>query len=519
VITFSKTPPFFNKRVAFGLAALSGILYWIGFPGIDVWPLAFISQVPLLLAMRGQSVKRATLLGLVAGMAMNLTGFAWLLDMLRVFSGFPTPLCFLFMVILCAYQGGRIALAGFLYARAERRGWPPALVFVLAFVGSELLYPLLFPWYFGASVHNAPVFMQSADLGGPYLVAAVLLGSNVAIAELLEAFVLSKRAFDKRVVAIGFAAPVLGLIYGLIRIHTVDAAAATATKVRVGIAQGNQPLMLRKRAVPVHLQLTERLRQQNADLVVWSEGAVPHAFPDTDLDDVRRSVGARLHVPAILGGIVVSGTGDSARYYNAALMTDKDGKVVGRYDKTYLLAFGEYIPFGETFPVLYDWSPNSGRFMRGSSLESLSFGEHKITTMICYEDILPEFVNSLVRKGEPELLVNITNDAWFGDTAEPWEHFALAKLRAVEHHRYLIRSTNSGVSGFIDPVGRVLKQSGTFREEAIVEEVRYMKSTTLYELIGDVPVWLTTFIVIAMSFFERKRKATEPEPTKSSAPS
>jgi apolipoprotein N-acyltransferase len=510
----------FSPRIAFGLAALSGLLYWIGFPGVDVWPLAFVSQAPLLLALRGQPVRRATLLGLTAGLAMNLSGFAWLLDMLRVFSGFPTPICLFFMVILCAYQGGRIALAGFLYARAERRGWPPSLVFVLAFVASELLYPLLFPWYFGASVHNAPVFMQTADLGGPYLVAAILLGTNVAIAEVVEALVLTKRAWNKRVVAIGLAAPVLGLVYGFLRMRSVDAAAAAAPSLRVGIAQGNQPLLDRPRALPVHFRLTDALRSRGAQLVVWSEGAIPRAFIDSeDLDEVRKHVGAKLHVPAIVGAAVVSGNGNARRAYNTALMLDGSGKVLGRYDKTYLLAFGEYLPLGETFPILYDWSPNSGHFVSGTRRDALALGDHRITTMICYEDILPEFVNTLVRKGDPELLVNITNDAWFGKTSEPWEHFALAKLRAVEHHRYLVRATNSGVSGFIDPVGRAIANTDV-RDvgngeaptgDLLVGDVHYLRGSTLYELIGDAPVWLAALAVVAMGFRLRSRTGDDPE--------
>ncbi|HEY4122694.1 MAG TPA: apolipoprotein N-acyltransferase, partial [Byssovorax sp.] len=427
-----------------------------------------------------------------------------LLDMLRVFSGFPTALCFLFMVILCAYQGGRIALAGFLYARAERRGWPPGIVFGLAFVASELLYPLLFPWYFGASVHNAPVFMQVGDLGGPYAIAAVLLGSNVAIAEIVEARMRS-RAPSPRVLAIGFALPVLGLLYGLVRMSMVESAMAAAPVVKVGIAQGNQPLLGRTRALPVHLELTEQLRAQGAELVVWSEGAVPGLYPETaKLDLLRTRVTSKLHVPAIVGAALSRREEGRSKYFNTALLTDETGAVIGRYDKTYLLAFGEYLPLGERFPILYKWSPNSGKFVPGSKLDPVKLGDHVITTMICYEDILPEFVNSLVRAGDPELLVNLTNDAWFGDTSEPWEHLALAKLRAVEHRRYLVRATNSGVSAIVDAVGHVVKHGDTFREETIVGDARYMRSKTLFEITGDAPVWIATILVIAMGFRARK---------------
>src|SRR3954467_14224692 len=141
-------------RPAYLLAFLTGFLYFLAFPGIDIWPLSLVALVPLILALRGQTPRRALGLGWTAGFTMTMFGFYWLLSMLQSFSGFPLPLCFLFMAILCSYQAGRIALCGFLYGRAERRGWPAPIVFALAFVASELVFPLLFPWYYGATVHN-----------------------------------------------------------------------------------------------------------------------------------------------------------------------------------------------------------------------------------------------------------------------------------------------------------------------------------------------------------------------------
>jgi len=151
-------------RPAYALSVLSGFLYFVAFPGIDVWPVAFVALVPLIVALRDQPTRRATGLGWAAGFTMTMAGFYWLLEMLRTFSGFPTVVCIGFMAILCAYQGGRIALMGWLYGRATVRGWPAAPVFACAFVASELLYPLLFPWYFGATVHQVPALTQIADL-------------------------------------------------------------------------------------------------------------------------------------------------------------------------------------------------------------------------------------------------------------------------------------------------------------------------------------------------------------------
>ena len=127
-------------------------------------------------------------------------------------------------------------------------------------------------------------------------------------------------------------------------------------------------------------------------------------------------------------------------------------------------------------------------------------GDYRISALVCYEDIIPGFVRKAVNEGDPHLLVNITNDAWFGDTTEPWEHLALAKFRAVEHHRYLVRSTNSGVSAIVDPVGRVTGNTGVFTVESLVGEVRMLEGWTLYRYLGDWPGWLSVAAVAWLAF-------------------
>jgi apolipoprotein N-acyltransferase len=494
-------------RTAYGLALLSGFLYFLGFPGVDVWPISLVALVPLILAMKGQTPRRAAGLGWMAGFTMTMTGFYWLLEMLRVFSGFPTALCLVFMAILCAYQGGRIALAGYLYGRAARKGWPAWLVFALAFASSELLYPLLFPWYFGASVHNFLPLLQGAELGGPIFVGLVLVAGNLAIAELVLAR-LEARAVDKRFAAIAAVVPVVAAIYGAVRIAMTRSRMAAAEVIKIGIVQGNQPLLGRNHALQVHLNRTRELKEKGVQLVVWSEGAVPRAYPEeTYKDAVQKDLTRVLGVPTVVGTILAKGRGEDAKFFNTALLAGDGGKILGRYDKEYLLMFGEYLPFGETFPILYKWSPNSGRFSMGTSEASMPWGDHKISALICYEDILPSFVNKVVKTGDPDLLVNLTNDAWFGNSTEPLIHFALAKMRAVEHRRYLVRSTNSGLSGIIDPLGGVAVHGGTFTEEAIIGEARFMRSTTVYEILGDVPWYLASIVVIAMGFVERKKRA------------
>ncbi len=504
----SLDPPAFPlaPRPAYALAAIAGVVYYLGFPGVNLWPLSFVALVPLLVALRKQTPRRAAALGLVHGLFISITGFYWLFGMLQRFSGFPAPICAIFMLALCAYQGGRTALLGLLHARAEQRGWPSAPAFALAFAASELVYPLLFPWYFGASVHNAPALLQAADLGGPYLVGLILVAPNLALAELVHAR-LERRAVARRLVAVGLAVPAIAAIYGAVRLRQIDAAIAVAEPIKIGIVQGNQPLKGRTNALATHLKLTDFLRDAGVDLVLWSEGADAHNYLEDRYKELaRKELTHRLGVPAIIGTGISRPVANFRRtYFNTALLSDTDGTILGRYDKHLLLAFGEYLPLGSTFPILYRLSPNSGRFSPGTSLDPLIFGAHRISVVICYEDILPAYVNSMVRHADPDLIVNLTNDAWFGDTTEPLEHLALAQLRAVEHRRYLIRATISGLSAIIDAAGRVVMRGSQFREEALIGEARYLRQRTGYELLGDAPWYACTLAIALMALVEKKR--------------
>jgi apolipoprotein N-acyltransferase len=504
--------------LAYAGAALSGLLYWLAFAGMDVWPLAFVAWVPLVVAMHRQTARRAGLLGWLAGLTMNVAGFFWLQNMLQTFSGFPAPVCFLFVLVVCAYQGGRIGLLGWLYGRASARGWPAALVFAAAFVASELCYPLLFPWYYAATVHQVPVLTQLADVGGPILVGLVLVSANLALAEPLLAR-LERRRPSVAVLGTGAVTVAFACCYGLLRIGAIDAATQAAPPVTVGVVQANMGLMEKRTAFDEglrrHIDMSRELENdQHVDFVVWSETSAMRAVRDDSYkQELRGGVGRLIGAPAIFGAVIVKRVPDERQYvlYNSAVAADSTGTIGSRYDKQYLLTFGEYLPFGETFPVLYKWSPNSGHFTPGTSLDPLMVevggAQHPVTTLICYEDILPRFTNDAVRHADPELLVNMTNDAWFGDTSEPWEHLALAQLRAVEHRRYLVRGTNSGVSAVVDPVGRVVAKSGTFREQAISAPIHWMRSHTVYERIGDWP-WLLASIAMAVGAFRKRPERT-----------
>jgi len=175
--------------------------------------------------------------------------------------------------------------------------------------------------------------------------------------------------------------------------------------------------------------------------------------------------------------------------YNTAMLLDKEGRVMGSYDKTFLLAFGEFLPFGDIYPQLYEWIPQANHFYPGTSVDSFAFKGHQLGVMICYEDILPGFARKLAGK-DPNVFINVTNDAWFGKTSEPYLHLALSIFRSVEHRLWLVRSTNTGVSAFVDAVGRIVAKTSIEEPEILVHDVPVLYTTTFYRKYGELFTYL-----------------------------
>ena len=347
--------------------------------------------------------------------------------------------------------------------------------------------------------------MQVADLGGPTLISAIMVAVNAALYSLVQAL-RGKAAVARPLVAVTAALVVFTLAYGQYRISEVDARVAALPKLEVGLVQTNMGIFAKRRDRAEghrrHLEQSKKLEETIApELLVWPESALAYVIPG-ETKNIRQLMGP-LSTPILFGGLSRRVEDGETRLYNTAFLVDASGDIQATYDKTYLLAFGEYLPFGDVFPILYDWSPNSGHFTPGSHTRPMPFGEHFITTLVCYEDVLPGFVRAAMRGGKSHLLVNMTNDAWFGDTTEPWIHLALAKLRAVEHHRFLVRATNSGVSAVVDPVGRVITHSGVMERATLSAEIAMLSGETLFGRIGDWPGWLG---VLATGYLVLRRR-------------
>jgi apolipoprotein N-acyltransferase len=497
------------------LCLVSAAACFVAFVGFDQWYLAFVSWVPLFIAVEGLSLRRTFLLTLLMGTVAHFGGYYWLPATMRTFGAFSWPLAYLFGIVLNVYQGLSFAIMVTLWAALKKRGHDSIILAAAAFAAVEQIYPNLFPIFWGNTLYKVPVAIQSVDLLGVAFITMLIILVNFSVANAIQALVLKTARLQTRVLAVAAALWAANLAYGGIRIWHIEGQMKHSEKIKVGVVQGNLGLMEKrqspKESLRRHREMSIELEKRGARLLVWSESAVSYSIP-TDMKNLRSSILGRVSTPTIFGAIRIEDGEGVRREYNTAFLLDGNGDVLGYYDKVYLLAFGEYIPFGDTFPKLYEWSPNTGSFTKGKSARPLTFGEHRIGVMICYEDIIPGFVRKLMAApgAESDIFVNITNDGWFGDTNEPWIHLGLSAMRSVEQRRWLIRSTNSGVSAAIDPVGRIVKTTSVMKQESFIVEAGFMHLKTVYEAGG----WLFGYLCVAITalfLVLRGRKQPPPE--------
>lgn len=488
------------------LGASSGLLYALGFVDPRLGWTAWFCFLPLLWVLREvRGWKRALTLSWTMGLAAHLFAYPWLVHMLREFAHLPVPLAILGYLLLCLAQAGNIAAVGFLaWAMSRRSLLSLGMALPLAILVAELLYPLLFPSYLANGQLLFPLVTQIADLGGVSLVSALIAWVNGALFELLA----PRGRRPWRFAAGATAALVASLIYGQVRIGQVEALEAAAPKLKTAIVQANVGAANKHASAEAGIRryrrmTDEAMRIPGVGLVVWPESGLNRAVPE-DVTHLEGVVASRVRVPMIVGAIRVRFE-ERRKVWNSALALGPGGEIQGTYDKTKLLAFGEYVPGDSIFPGIYELLPYTARFERGQSLAPLGVGPWQLSTDICYEDVIPGFIRSLMGPIDdagtrPHAMVNLTNDSWYGPK-EPPIHLALATFRSIEHRRWLIRSTATGISAFIDGAGRIVRSTGFETEELLVEDVPMITGgPTVYGRIGDLFPWLATLFVAGLLF-------------------
>jgi len=499
--------------LAVALAAASGGLLTLAAPGVGAWPLGFVALAPLLVALGNAGVRRAFLLGGTAGLTFFATSSAFMLSTLERFTGWPVPAAFAAATVVWVYLACRLALACWAAALARSRGLPFGPAFLLALASAELLFPSALPWHIGLIWGSLTPLAQVADLGGPIALTLVLAASNLAVVRVIDS--LARRHRKGSLAALAYAAvPAAAFTYGQYRVRAVEADIARAPTLRIGLVQtgiGPAGLPGRYATMKRALDLTEKLERRRGpfDLIVWGETAVPNAVDERYLGQwYRTHVTDRVAGPLLFGTGLVGARSSGRVLYNSALISNGSGAIVGRYDKQDLFPFGERIPLGDTFPFLERLFPNSEPLSPGTHRRPLELedGKYHVAAFICYEAAQPELVNRAVTGRPFELLANLASDAWFESGAEARFHLAMVALRAVEHHRFLVRATTTGISALVDPLGRVVRASKRGAPETLFGEVAWIDTTTLYEAWGDTPWWICFGILLAAFLLEEARR-------------
>jgi apolipoprotein N-acyltransferase len=466
-------------------------------------------------------VPRAFLLGLATGGVYFAGTLYWLVETMTTFGGLATPLAVFAALVLVAYLS--LFPAAFAAALGLLRGRLGVRVVLLApfiWTATELGRQYVwdgFPWaLLGYSQVTVLPVAQIASVVGVYGLSALL-----ALVSATAAYgVIAKASAAHRwsPVALALVLVIAGALWGSARVR-----ASTLTRagdpIRVAVLQGNiaqedkwNPDLM-DAITDRYVGMTRQALGDGATFILWPESATPFLL---EQDVVRgeairrlaRQAGATLLIGSDHVEPVMTSAGEakpSSRYYNAAFLIQPDGRTGAVYRKMHLVPFGEYVPLksllffvGTIVEAVSDFSP-------GTEPTLLPVGPHKVSTAICYEVIYASLMRHFVTEGS-ELLTTITNDAWYGRSSAAYQHWDQAALRAIEGGRYLARAANTGISGFVDPYGRVLQKSELFEQRTMVADLRFLTDRTIYSRIGDVVAWLSLAVTLAALLAARRGK-------------
>jgi apolipoprotein N-acyltransferase len=506
----------------FAFVVVSGILLAVAYPTFNLHFFAWIALVPLFLALKGTTVKQGFLLGGVAGVVFFVGTVYWVTNSVHFYGGVPLIPASLVTLLLCAYLA--LYVAAFGAASVHLRNHHPSLFLIAApalWTALELARTYVFsgfPWsLLGYSQYSVLPVIQIADITGVYGISFLIVLVNAAIA----GFITDRKRYAGILVALAVMVFVLG--YGRMQLRATE----EGNGITVSVVQGNieqdkkwDPAY-QAETIGIYKKLTREALKAHPDLVIWPETATPFYF--TGARDSDRIMTADLtafvkqnNVPLLFGSPTFEVKSDRriiAR--NSAFLLSATGTIDGTYHKIHLVPFGEYVPLKSVLFFVEKMVEAIGDFQAGDeyTVMTISSGEPgrktetKLSTVICYEIIFPDLVRRFVNEGAG-VITTVTNDAWFGRTAAPYQHFSMAVLRAVENRVPVARAANTGVSGFIDAKGHILDTSKIFTEAYLTHRIVPGTQKTFYTRFGDIFSYLCVlFTIVLLAKLSRKTRS------------
>jgi apolipoprotein N-acyltransferase len=518
-------PGFMTQKKNIVWAVCSGLLLTGAFPKIGLDWLAWFALVPLLYALKDLSHRAGFRVGFICGLVHFTSLLYWLVPVMNTYGYLPVYLSVSVLFLLAAFLALYVALFSAVLTAVGKTPLRCLAMTPLLWVALEYVRSFLFsgfPWeLLGYSQFNRLQLIQISDILGVYGLSALIAFVNGALFITLLYF--AKRRWQNtgitaRLAAGSSIALILGVAltwsYGHWRLQIIDDLIAVSPKVRIAVIQGNIDQSVKWdpafqiATIKKYNRLSASVIGQQPDLIVWPESATPFYFlydkKPTELvfEGIEQTM-----TDYLIGSPSFERTNGLVEYFNSAYLISPKAKTMAKYDKTHLVPFGEYVPFKKWLPFLGKIVAQVGDFRAGKKGRTLPWRGEQIGVQICYEIIFPELSRALV-ENNAALLINITNDAWFGKTSGPYQHFSMTVFRAVENRRALARSANTGISGFIDPAGRVLASTALLQDAVAIRTLPLLKVRSLYNRIGDLfaQVCLALALLIMVVEFVRWKK-------------
>jgi len=501
------------------LATLSGILLAAAFPTINLHLLAWVALVPLFFALKGQSVKNGFWLGGIFGIVYFAGTVHWVTNSVHFYGGIPIVPASLITLLLCSYLALYPALFG--AAAVHLRKNHGKLFFITApalWTALELARTYVFtgfPWsLLGYSQYLALPVIQIADITGVYSVSFLIVLVNTAVAETG----MDRKKYFLLINAAVVMALVLG--YGFVKLRAPEG----TDKITITVVQGNieqdkkwDPAY-RAETFGVYTRLTQEAFKDRPDLVLWPETATPFYFgAGTPVESAMTSALVSFvkenKVPLLFGSPTYEVKPNRAIYgRNSAFLLSADGQVDGTYHKIHLVPFGEYVPLKSVLFFVEKMVQAIGDFQAGTTYTVMTIphrqSKTRVSTVICYEIIFPDLVRRFVDQGA-DVITTVTNDAWFGRTAAPFQHFSMAVFRAVENRVPVARAANTGISGFIDAQGNILATSSIFTEARLTHTLTPGNEKSFYTRYGD--LFSYACVIITLLLLAIKPRSSRPK--------